>query len=73
VLPVEAGWSASCGPGDDGRRRRALQLLEEAGVLVHPGYLFDFEREGYLVLSLLPPPGEFRQAVANVFDTIERG
>jgi alanine-synthesizing transaminase len=74
VLRVEGGWSAVVQvPATMTDEARALELLQEAGVLVHPGYLFDFEREGYLVLSLLPPPGEFRQAVANVFDTIERG
>jgi len=28
-------------------------------VLVHPGYFFDFETDGFLVLSLLPEPGLF--------------
>ena len=31
------------------------RLLERHDVLVHPGYFFDFPREAYLVLSLLPP------------------
>ena len=33
-----------------------LDLLEHTGVLVHPGYFFDFEREAFLVISLLPEP-----------------
>ena len=31
-----------------------VDLLNETGVLVHPGYFFDFEREAFLVVSLLP-------------------
>jgi alanine-synthesizing transaminase len=74
VLPVEAGWSAVVrAPATLTDEARALQLLEEAGVLVHPGYLFDFDREGYVVISLLPRPDEFQQAAATLFDAIERG
>jgi alanine-synthesizing transaminase len=74
VLPVEAGWSAVVrAPATMADEVRALHLLENAGVLVHPGYLFDFDREGYVVISLLPPPVEFQQAAARLFDAIERG
>jgi DNA-binding transcriptional MocR family regulator len=34
-----------------------LSLLER-GVLVHPGYFYDFAHDGYLVVSLLTPPAE---------------
>jgi aspartate/methionine/tyrosine aminotransferase len=40
-----------------------LRILEEAHVLVHPGYFFDFEREAYLVVSLLPDPDGFAEAL----------
>ena len=33
-----------------------LDLLEQDDVLVHPGYFFDFPREAFLVVSLLPEP-----------------
>jgi alanine-synthesizing transaminase len=73
VLPVEGGWSAVVQiPATMSDEARALELLTRAGVLVHPGYLFDFEREGYVVVSLLPRPDEFRQAVIRLFDAIER-
>jgi aspartate/methionine/tyrosine aminotransferase len=35
---------------------RAVRLLETSGVLLHPGYFFDFEEEGYVVVSLLVHP-----------------
>jgi len=41
---------------------RCLALLE-AGVAVLPGFFFDFERSGYLVVSLLPPPETFTQGI----------
>lgn len=73
VLPVEAGWSAVVQlPATMTDEARALQLLD-AGVLVHPGYLFDFEREGFIVISLLPPAALFRQGVSTLFEVVEPG
>ena len=33
-----------------------VDLLERDGVLVHPGFFFDFPHEAFLVVSLLPSP-----------------
>jgi aspartate/methionine/tyrosine aminotransferase len=43
-----------------------LRLLNEARVLVHPGYFFDLHAEAYLVLSLLPSPDVFGEGVARL-------
>ncbi|MBI1951478.1 MAG: pyridoxal phosphate-dependent aminotransferase [Acidobacteria bacterium] len=51
---------------------RILALLAEDDVLVHPGYFFDFPREAYLVLSLLPDPATFREAVRRILARVER-
>jgi hypothetical protein len=48
-----------------------LQLLEQDHVLVHPGYFFDFPREAFLVLSLLPHPDVFDRGVSRVLARIE--
>jgi aspartate/methionine/tyrosine aminotransferase len=40
-----------------------LDLLERDGVVVHPGYFFDFPHEAFLVVSLLPEPAVFARAV----------
>jgi aspartate/methionine/tyrosine aminotransferase len=40
-----------------------LALAERAGVLVHPGYFYDFAGDGYLVISLLNRPHRFAQAL----------
>ena len=41
-------------------------------MLVHPGYFFDFPRDGYLVVSLLAWPDVFREAVGRLFATVAR-
>jgi len=35
-------------------------------VLVHPGYFFDFEREAFLIVSLIVDPTEFDRAIARL-------
>ena len=44
-----------------------LDLLNEDGVLVHPGYFFDFPRESFLVVSLLVPDGSFTTGAERLF------
>jgi len=39
------------------------RLIREDGVLVHPGYFFDFAREAFLVLSLIVEPAVFDRGV----------
>ena len=59
VLPSEGGWSAIVSvPRTRSEDEWALALLS-AGVLVHPGYFFDFPAGGHLVLSLVAPEGDF--------------
>ena len=67
VLPVEGGWSVVLQvPAVRSEDALALELLEIDDVLVHPGYFFDFAREAYIVVSLLPPPAVFEPAIARV-------
>jgi aspartate/methionine/tyrosine aminotransferase len=37
--------------------------VTQAGVLVHPGYFFDLRGGTFLVVSLLPDPAVFAEAV----------
>ncbi len=67
TLRSEGGWYAvlqvpSLQPEED----LVLTLLERDGVLIHPGYFFDFARESYLVLSLLSPAATFADAIECV-------
>jgi len=63
VLPAEAGWSAVLRvPATIGEERMALDLLDR-GVVVHPGFFFDFPHEAFIVISLLPEPSTFERGV----------
>lgn len=67
VLPVEGGWSAVLQvPAVRSEEALVLDLLERDDVLVHPGYFFDFPREAFIVVSLLPEPSRFDRAIARV-------
>jgi alanine-synthesizing transaminase len=67
LLAPEGGWSAVLRvshPLPD--EELALLLLERAGVLVQPGYFFDFASEDFLVVSLLPEPDRFAEGVRRL-------
>jgi aspartate/methionine/tyrosine aminotransferase len=67
LLPPEGGWSAVLRiPATLGEEERVLSLLEREDVLVHPGYFFDFPHEAFVVVSLLPRPDEFEEAVSRL-------
>jgi aspartate/methionine/tyrosine aminotransferase len=73
VLPVEGGWSAVLRiPNTESDEDFALRLVERDGVAVHPGYFFDFESDGYLVISLLTEPGTFDEGVSRLLSAIPR-
>ena len=68
VMPAEAGWYAVVQvPAIASEDTIVLDLLEHTGVLVHPGYFYDFEREAFLVISLLPETGQFASAAQALF------
>ncbi len=67
LLTPEGGWSAIVRvPATRAEEDLAVALVEEDGVLVHPGYFFDFEREAYIVVSLIVPPADFDVGVSRV-------
>jgi len=71
VLPVEAGWYAVLQvPASRTEEETVISLLCDAQVLVHPGYFFDFPREAFLVVSLLPPQGRFQAAVERLLQHV---
>jgi alanine-synthesizing transaminase len=71
VLRVEGGWSAVLRvPATRGEETLVVELLERERILVHPGYFFDFPREAYLVVSLLPPPAMFADACARLLRVV---
>jgi alanine-synthesizing transaminase len=72
VLAVEGGWCATL---EIPRIRReedwSLELLSRHNVLVQPGFFYDFESEGHLVLSLLTEPVKFRTGCRRALDYLE--
>ncbi len=70
VLPVEGGWSAVLRvPRTTTDEELALRLLDR-GVIVQPGYFFDFEDDGCMVLSLLTPEDVFAEGVRRVIESV---
>jgi alanine-synthesizing transaminase len=72
LLSVEGGWYATLElPRQFTEEEWALALLEKDDVLAHPGYFFDFPREAFLVLSLLPRAETFREAVNRILARVK--
>jgi aspartate/methionine/tyrosine aminotransferase len=73
MMPVEAGWYAVLQvPAVRSEETIVLDLLDRTGILVHPGYFFDFEREAFLVVSLLPEREVFTEAVDTLLNEVGR-
>jgi alanine-synthesizing transaminase len=62
TLTVEGGWYAVVTYDEES----VASLLRDHDVLVQPGYFYDFERSGYIVLSLLTPTATFREGLRRL-------
>ena len=72
VLNVEAGWSAVLRvPATGSEEDVVLSLLERDGVIVHPGFFFDFPHEAFLVVSLLPESERFAEGMQRVLERVD--
>jgi aspartate/methionine/tyrosine aminotransferase len=73
TLHVEGGWYATIRiPETRTDEEWALELLQEEGVYVHPGYFFDMTRGAHLVVSLLTPEPTLREGMARIAARVER-
>ncbi|MBK7585380.1 MAG: pyridoxal phosphate-dependent aminotransferase [Myxococcales bacterium] len=64
LLHVEGGWYATLRlPRVKSEEEWCVGLIEHAGVLVQPGWFFDFSDEPWAVVSLLTAPEEFSRGV----------
>ena len=69
VLHAEAGWSAVLRvPSTRSEEDLVVDLLDRDGVLVHPGFFFDFSHEAFIVVSLLPEPQVFAEGMRRVLE-----
>jgi aspartate/methionine/tyrosine aminotransferase len=66
-LSVEGGWYAVLRvPVTQSDEELVIELVREQAVVVHPGHFYDFPSDGYLVLSLITPAGEFAEGISAV-------
>jgi hypothetical protein len=74
ILEPEGGWSAVLRvPATASEEALVLRVLEDAHVIVHPGYFFDFGSEAFVVCSLLPEPDRFDRAIARMLPIVGGG
>ena len=62
---VLGGWYAVVRLGEDDEEL-TLRLLREKHVLVQPGFFFDFDEDGWVVMSLLQDPSIFKEAIQRI-------
>jgi alanine-synthesizing transaminase len=73
-LPADAGWYAILEvPRTRDEDAWAAILIGEDGVVVHPGYFFDMEQDGFLVVSLVPEPSVFHDGIERLLRRVAQG
>jgi len=65
-LASSGGWTAVLRIGETVDEEALCLALLDDGVAVQPGFFYDFERPGHLVLSLLPEPARFRAGLRRI-------
>lgn len=71
-LATEAGWNTVLRvPAIQSDSAWAEHLLSVCGILVQPGYFYDFEGEAWLVISLLPQEAVFAEAITRLCSEVE--
>jgi len=72
-LDVEGGWYAILRvPVTQSDEELAIEILRKLSVLVHPGHFYDFPNDGYLIVSLITPPQNFRHGITQVLELLNR-
>jgi alanine-synthesizing transaminase len=68
-LPSQGGWYATLRlTSIQSEEQWVLDLLRTQHVSVHPGYFFDFEEEGFVVVSLLPKEDKMEQGIKKLLE-----
>jgi aspartate/methionine/tyrosine aminotransferase len=72
-LKSEGGWYAVLRvPATRSDENWAIELLTREHVFVHPGHFYDFDSDGYLIVSLLPSHDVFRQGITKLLEVVAR-
>lgn len=67
VLKTEGGWYSVLKINITvNEEKLAYDFLDKHNVYIHPGYFFDFEDEGYIVVSLLTKPEELKKGIKEI-------
>jgi aspartate/methionine/tyrosine aminotransferase len=67
LLNCEGGWYGIIRvPRTKPDEEWCLELLGKHGVYVYPGYFFDFDEDGYLIVSLLTEENVFKEAAGRM-------
>jgi alanine-synthesizing transaminase len=70
-LKVEGGWYAVLRvPATQSDEDLAIELIERARVIVHPGHFYDFPQDGFLVVSLITPAKDFRDGITALLELV---
>ena len=70
-LQTEGGWTAIIRvPAVQNDEELAIDLVRKVGVIVHPGHFYDFAGDGYLVVSLIVDPEDFREGVSRILQVV---
>ena len=73
ALKTEGGWYAVLElPAVRSAEDWCMDLLAHDGVHAHPGHLFDFRSEAYVVVSLLTPEDPFAAGIEAIERCVER-
>jgi aspartate/methionine/tyrosine aminotransferase len=72
VLNLDGGWSAVIRVmANASEEAITLALLDHDGVVVYPGFFFDFPHEAFLVVSLLPTVAQFHEGIRRVLERVD--
>ena len=73
LLSPQGGWYATLRvPAVKSEEEWVMEFLKEDHVSVYPGYFFDFEKEAYIVLSLIPPEPVFREGTGRILKRLAK-
>ncbi|MBI3313718.1 MAG: pyridoxal phosphate-dependent aminotransferase [Candidatus Omnitrophica bacterium] len=72
LLEASGGWYAMIKTSLADDEEFVLELIREAGVLIHPGYLYEAGEENLLVLSLIVAPDIFREGISRMAGFLSR-
>lgn len=70
IETFQGGWSAVIEIPRLLPEEKLVQRMGTRGVKIYPGYFFDFEKEGHVVISLLTPPDHLEAGIKILLEVI---